>query len=106
MGEDGHTASLFPGSPALSERARRVLPVVGPKPPPRRLTLTPPALEQAREVLVLVTGAGKAEVLARALTAPVDVSALPVQIVRDKTFLVDSAAATKLGPDLVGVEKT
>src|SRR5947207_801952 len=47
IGEDGHTASLFPGSPALHERTRRVLPVIGPKPPPQRLTITPPVIEAA-----------------------------------------------------------
>lgn len=106
MGEDGHTASLFPGSSAVAERTRRVVPVFGPKPPPRRLTITPPVLEQAREVVILVTGTGKADVLARVLAGPVDVSALPVQIVKDRTFLVDSAAAARLGPDLLGVEET
>jgi 6-phosphogluconolactonase/glucosamine-6-phosphate isomerase/deaminase len=49
VGEDGHTASLFPGSSALSERVRKVLAVVGPKAPPHRLTVTPPVIAAARE---------------------------------------------------------
>ncbi len=102
MGEDGHTASLFPGSPALEETKRRVVPTTGPKPPPRRLTLTRPAIEAAREVVVVVTGAGKAEVLARVLTEPVDPTALPVQIARRGTFIVDRAAAARLPADLLG----
>src|SRR5262245_7444356 len=54
MGEDGHTASLFPGLDAVKEQKRRVLAVVGPKPPPWRLTLTLPALNAARHVLFAV----------------------------------------------------
>lgn len=96
MGEDGHTASLFPGSAAVLEEERRVLAVVGPKPPPRRLTLAPPALRAAREIVVLVTGSAKAAVLARALTGPIDVHALPVQIALGATFIVDHAAAADL----------
>lgn len=96
MGEDGHTASLFPGSPALDERVERVLPVDGAKPPRRRMTVTPPAIETARDVLVLVSGAGKAQTLARALEGPLDVRALPVQLARGRTWIVDAAAATAL----------
>ncbi len=101
MGEDGHTASLFPSSPAVRERQRRVVSTLGPKPPPRRLTLTPPAFDAARELLVLVTGAGKARPLARALTQPVDIPVLPVQLALRGTFLVDRAAAAELPPTLL-----
>ncbi len=59
LGEDGHTASLFPGSPALDETARNVIPATGPKPPPQRITMTFPLLNAARHVCFLVTGAGK-----------------------------------------------
>ena len=45
MGEDGHTASLFPGSPALDESLERVVPVTGPKAPLRRMTITPRVIE-------------------------------------------------------------
>ncbi len=96
MGEDGHTASIFPGSPAFSEPDRRVMVVTGPKPPPKRLTLTPRVFESARAVIVLVTGSGKAPALARALEGPTDATALPIQIVKNRTFLVDRAAASKL----------
>ena len=48
MGADGHTASLFPGAAALDERQRRVVAVVGAKPPAERLTITPPVIEDAR----------------------------------------------------------
>ncbi len=96
MGEDGHTASLFPGSPALDERIERVVAVTGEKPPFRRMTITPPVIEAARDVLVLVAGAGKAAMLARALEGPLDARSVPVQLARDRTFIVDAAAASAL----------
>ena len=90
IGPDGHTASLFPGHPALEERERRVLSVVGPKPPPWRMTLTLPVLLSARAVLNLVAGAGKAEAVRRALAG--DVS-LPAARVTNTQWMLDSAAA-------------
>ena len=96
MGEDGHTASLFPGSPALDERLERVVPVTGPKLPLRRMTITPGVVEAARDVLVLVAGEGKAAMLARALDGPLDVRSVPVQLARGRTFVVDAAAASAL----------
>jgi 6-phosphogluconolactonase len=59
LGEDGHTASLFPGSPALNETERNVIPATGPKPPPQRITMTYPLLNAARHVAFLVTGKDK-----------------------------------------------
>lgn len=59
LGEDGHTASLFPGSPALDEAVRNVIPATGPKPPPQRVTMTFPLLNAARHVAFLVTGTDK-----------------------------------------------
>jgi len=64
LGENGHIASLFPGSPALAETKRWVVPVVG-QSPVDRITLTYPALEKSRAIAFLVVGAGKREVLAR-----------------------------------------
>jgi len=96
LGIDGHTASLFPGSPALEERAQRALAVAGPNPPHRRMTITPPVIEGAREVLVLVSGASKAAALALALEGPVDPKAIPVQLARGGTWIVDAAAASAL----------
>lgn len=65
MGEDGHVASLFPNAGAEIEESRAVyLPVVGSKPPPRRLTLTFAMLAAARDVWVLATGPGKEAALA------------------------------------------
>ncbi len=59
MGPDGHTASLFPGSPALDETARNVIPATGPKPPPQRITMTFPLLNAARKACFLIKGADK-----------------------------------------------
>ncbi len=65
VGEDGHTASLFPGHPALE--SPRLVEVVrdGPKPPPLRLTLTPKALSTAEEVVFLALGEAKREAVRR-----------------------------------------
>ena len=93
LGEDGHTASLFPGSPALAERSARVVVVTGPKPPNPRLSITPPVIEAARAILVLVSGAGKAKALARALEGPPDVTAVPAQLARRGAWIVDREAA-------------
>lgn len=96
MGPDGHTASLFPGSPALGERRKRVVPVVGPKPPPQRLTITPPVISEARTVLVLATGADKADMVARALGPATSPRAVPATLARHGTWILDPAAAAGL----------
>ena len=64
LGDDGHTASLFPGTLVLNERSRWAAPVVGAMPQPR-ITITYPALESSRAVAFLVSGAGKREALRR-----------------------------------------
>lgn len=65
LGPDGHTASLFPGSPTLDETTRNIIPVANaPKPPPQRLTMTFPLINAARRVVFLVKDAGKAQVVA------------------------------------------
>jgi 6-phosphogluconolactonase len=96
IGEDGHTASLFPGSPALKERTRRFLPVIGPKPPPERFSVTPPVIEAAKQIIVLATGAGKADAVARALGGPLDIEQTPSALARAGLWLLDQAAAAKL----------
>jgi 6-phosphogluconolactonase len=67
MGEDGHTASLFPGSPALDESVRSVVPATGPKPPPQRVSFTFPLINAARLVIFLVNDPGKQPVVDAAL---------------------------------------
>jgi 6-phosphogluconolactonase len=63
MGEDGHTASLFPGADSLNEQVKNLLPVIGPKPPPQRVTFTFPLINASRRVCFLVTRKGKEAVL-------------------------------------------
>ena len=96
MGPDGHTASLFPGSGAMDERQRRVLPVIGTKPPPERMTITPPVIETARKVIVLASGEDKATMVARALEGPLAPKAVPAQLARRGTWFLDHAAAARL----------
>ncbi len=68
MGEDGHVASLFPGAPqSVVNSTRWVIPVIGPKPPPQRLSLTFQVLAAAKEVWVLASGVGKEEALQESL---------------------------------------
>lgn len=63
VGQDGHTASLFPGSPALDENERNIIPATGPKPPPQRITMTFPLLNTARHVAFLSRRKGKETVI-------------------------------------------
>lgn len=94
MGTDGHTASLFPGSPAL-RATRLVEPATAPVAPHRRLTITPPVIAASRRVAVLVTGAGKAAMVRSVLIDPYDPERLPAQLARDATWLLDTSAAVE-----------
>jgi 6-phosphogluconolactonase len=96
IGPDGHTASLFPGSPALRERSRRVVPARGPRPPERRLTITPPVIAAARRVLVLAAGADKAGAVARALRGTGSPDEVPARLARDGVWFLDREAARLL----------
>lgn len=82
IGDDGHTASLFPGSVALAERSRWVVAAQAPAEPPLRLTLTLPALTRAAAVHVLVAGATKAAALRHVLEGPGDWIKYPAAGVR------------------------
>lgn len=96
MGADGHTASLFPRSPALRETRRKVVPAQGPVPPVRRLTITPPVIASARRVAVITAGAAKAPVVAQVLRGPWRPEELPAQLAREGTWILDRAAASAL----------
>ena len=82
LGEEGHTASLFPGSPALGELTRWVVAVETPADPPLRLTLTLPALTRAANIYVLVAGSKKASALHHVLTGVPDPNTYPAAGVR------------------------
>jgi 6-phosphogluconolactonase len=98
VGADGHTASLFPGQPALDETERRVVVVRGPKPPVLRMTVTPTVLVEASEIVVLAAGSDKAEAVQRAIEGPWDPMICPAQLARRGTFVLDRAAAALLAP--------
>ncbi|MDB4965841.1 MAG: 6-phosphogluconolactonase [Myxococcales bacterium] len=95
MGPDGHTASLFPGTPVLDERSLLVAPVWVDKLESWRVTLTVPVLSAAAHVVIVTAGDEKAEALAKALDGARGV--VPITLVRaaDQRWLVDEAAAQK-----------
>ncbi len=82
MGADGHTASLFPGSPAVDERWRLVVAPWVPSLDAYRITVTPPVIEHAREVMVMATGPDKAATLRAVLDGPHDPQRYPAQVLR------------------------
>jgi 6-phosphogluconolactonase len=110
LGDDGHTASLFPGSTLLTTNGSAALreteqPVLGltaqyQDRPARRVTLTPPAINAARNVFFLVSGATKAQTLWAVLYGPHQPDLFPAQVVRPADghvlWLVDEEAASGL----------
>lgn len=98
MGEDGHTASLFPGSP-ISQSAELVKAVSKPGEKIERITFTPALIKNAKHILILVTGKNKAAVLKEVLEKK-SKSLYPVQLVGPKhgklLWYVDAAAGSKL----------
>jgi 6-phosphogluconolactonase len=102
IGPEGHVASIFPDMPAAYDQGTVVAVRNSPKPPPTRISLTFPAIQAAREVWVLASGAEKAEAVARALAGePAD--KLPAAGARGRQrtlFLLDDAAASELPDDL------
>ena len=88
MGEDGHTASLFPDHPALEMEALAVPVFDSPKPPPLRVSMGYRALNNHRRCLIFAAGAGKREPLARVRSG----EPLPVARVQQSEWLVDDAA--------------
>jgi len=98
LGEDGHTASLFPGSPALRETERIASAAPGPG-GGLRLTLTLPAINAARMVMVLVSGESKAGIVRRVLGSEAVDEGLPIQRVRPAgpmVWVLDADAASLL----------
>jgi len=99
-GEDGHTASLFPGSHAVRESSKWVLPVRADDARGRRITLTPAAINAGRRIVFLATGSRKAGIVKHVLEGPRDPDRFPAQTVRpvsgDLHWWVDAEAAALL----------
>jgi 6-phosphogluconolactonase len=99
IGEDGHTASLFPDTPALDARDRWAVENPVEKLNTTRLTLTVPAVDAARKVAFLVAGEGKAEALEEILEGDANPHKYPAKLVRPEdelAWMVDRAAARLL----------
>jgi 6-phosphogluconolactonase len=100
MGDDGHTASLFPHTAALHESQRLVVANHVPQKETWRITLTSPVINHGREVAFLIEGAGKAQVLHDVFAGPLDPESKPSQLVRPEsgrlTVLLDAPAAAQL----------
>ena len=103
MGDDGHTASLFPHTPAVRELHHRAIAQFVEKSttgPSWRITLTAPFLNRSACVLALITGAGKADRLQEVLHGPRDPDRLPIQLIDPSPgalqWLLDVAAAARL----------
>ncbi len=91
MGEDGHTASLFPGNVALAETASVIAVYDSPKPPADRISMSMPILRQARLRVVLAAGPSKASIMGSIRSG----EPLPVNQVGDIHWFVDEAAVSK-----------
>jgi 6-phosphogluconolactonase len=105
MGEDGHTASLFPHSEGLADEKRWFIANFAPKRDFWRLTLTKNAINAARHVLVLVKGAHKAPMLAQVLRGDFNPIEKPIQSINpvdgQLTWLLDEDVASLLPPELI-----
>lgn len=98
IGEDGHTASLFPNHPALHETRRWVVPVSdAPKPPSIRITMTLPVINNARSVIFVAVGAGKAKIISDVFNPREALPELPARCVNpsdgEVQWFIDRAAA-------------
>jgi 6-phosphogluconolactonase len=102
LGKDGHTASLFPGQPAVHETERWVVAVPGPSGGPWRVTLTPAVLNRARNVTFVVSGGAKAPALEQVLEEPFAPDLLPAQAIYPAQgllmWMLDETAAGQLRP--------
>jgi len=102
LGEDGHTASIFPGSAAVHEQTRWVMPARATAASKWRITLTPAIINAAAEVLFLVSGGAKAGILRRVIEGPRRPRELPAQAIVPTNgrvrWYMDAAAAADLTP--------
>lgn len=100
MGPDGHVASLFPGHPLVNEKEKWVTHIEdSPKPPPKRITFTLPVINSSFYIALVVTGAGEAGAVQKALGSNEGSDTLPVELVKPEvelTWFLDKNAASKL----------
>jgi 6-phosphogluconolactonase len=100
LGENGHTASLFPGTPALDAQERWVAEVYVAEQDMWRVTLTAPVINQAAAVVFLVAGAAKSRVVQRVLEGPFQPHRLPAELIRpidgSLDWMIDKEAGREL----------
>lgn len=98
MGPDGHTCSLFPGHVLLDERKMLVAPITdSPKPPPQRVTLTYPVINNAKMCIFVCTGAGKVQMVEDILKHKKDFPATRVMPNNGElVWILDAPAAANL----------
>jgi len=101
IGEDGHTASLFPGAPALQEQNHLAVPVIADKAPHQRISLTLPVINNSKNIICLVSGKNKANAIREIVED--ENSMLPTALVRptkgSALLLLDEAAASLLSEE-------
>jgi 6-phosphogluconolactonase len=110
MGDDGHTASMFPGTEVVHERERWVKELFLASQDMYRITLTAPLINQARRIVFQVFGAGKAATLKRVLEGPYQPDVLPSQLIKPTSgelhWFLDEAAAGEIGRPETGERET
>ncbi len=106
FGAEGHTASLFPGTKALAEQYRWVMPNWVGKLFSMRITLTAPAINEASYVLFLVTGKEKALAIKGTFEGPFEPEQMPAQLIKPQSgqlmYFLDQTAAGALSPETIG----
>jgi 6-phosphogluconolactonase len=96
VGADGHTASLFPHSPALEEEVRKFLPIRAPAEPSERITITPKGIAAAAEIMVIVSGSSKAQAVQQVFAENGTILETPARLVHNAIWLIDKEAAQKI----------
>ncbi|PJZ45515.1 6-phosphogluconolactonase [Leptospira brenneri] len=90
IGEDGHIASLFPQSSAMDEANQLVVPIIGPKAPHERFSITPLVIKNAAKIFVMACGQEKRQPLEQVILGSSDIHSLPALIVRHCVWITDS----------------
>ena len=108
MGDDGHTASLFPHTAALGETSHRCVANYVEKLGVWRITMTAPFINRARHVIVMVSGAAKAQRIDQVLQGPPDPQTLPIQMIRptngEMLWIMDAGAAGMMEEEMPNAE--